>query len=65
MQKLLIILGICILLLGILFPIIKKLPFGRLPGDIFIQSENTSFFFPIVTCILISIILTVGFNIFK
>jgi len=65
MQKLLIILGICILLLGILFPIIKKLPFGRLPGDIFIQSDNTSFFFPIVTCILISIILTVGFNIFK
>ncbi|MAZ24674.1 MAG: DUF2905 domain-containing protein [SAR92 clade bacterium] len=65
MQKVLIILGICILLLGILFPIIKKLPFGRLPGDIFIQSGNTSFFFPIVTCILISIILTVGFNIFK
>ena len=65
MQKLLIILGICILLLGILFPIIKKLPFGRLPGDIFIQSGNMSFFFPIVTCILISIILTVGFNIFK
>jgi len=35
-----------------------KLPFGRLPGDIEIQKQNFSFYFPVTTCILISVILT-------
>ena len=35
-----------------------KLPFGRLPGDIAIQKGNFGFYFPITTCILISVILT-------
>ncbi len=65
MQKAIIIAGIVLVLIGILYPCLGKLPFGRLPGDIFHQSENVSFVFPIVTCIIISIILTIVFNLFR
>ncbi|MBK14846.1 MAG: hypothetical protein CMK42_08410 [Porticoccaceae bacterium] len=65
MQQILIISGIILILVGLVYPHIKKLPFGQLPGDIFIQSGNSSFAFPIVTCILISIILSLVFNFFK
>ncbi len=65
MQKLLIILGIVILVIGLLYPYIKKLGLGQLPGDIIFKSGNSTFFFPIVTCIIISILLTIIFNLFK
>ncbi len=59
MQKLLIIAGIVLLALGLLWPWLKHLPFGRLPGDIAIERENFVFYFPITTMILISLVLTV------
>ena len=65
MQKLLIILGIVILVIGLLYPYIKKLGLGQMPGDIMFKSGNSTFFFPIVTCIIISVILTIIFNLFK
>ena len=65
MQKLLIILGIVILVVGLLYPYIKKLGLGQLPGDIMFKSGNSTFFFPIVTCIIISVVLTIIFNLFK
>ena len=65
MQKILIILGIIILIIGLLYPYIKKLGFGQLPGDIIFKSENSTFFLPIVTCIIISLILTIIINLFK
>ena len=65
MQKLLIILGIVILVIGLLYPYIKKLGLGELPGDIMFKSGNSTFFFPIVTCIIISVVLTIIFNLFK
>ena len=65
MQKLLIILGIVVLVIGLLYPYIKKLGLGQLPGDIMFKSGNSTFFFPIVTCIIISIVLTIIFNLFK
>ena len=65
MQKLLIILGIVILIIGLLYPYIKKLGLGQLPGDIIFKSGNSTFFFPIVTCIIISVVLTIIFNLFK
>ena len=65
MQKLLIILGIVILVIGLLYPYIKKLGLGQMPGDIMFKSGNSTFFFPIVTCIIISIVLTIIFNLFK
>ena len=65
MQKLLIILGIVILVIGLLYPYIKKIGLGQLPGDIMFKSGNSTFFFPIVTCIIISVVLTIIFNLFK
>ena len=65
MQKLLIILGIVILVIGLLYPYIKKLGLGQFPGDIMFKSGNSTFFFPIVTCIIISVVLTIIFNLFK
>jgi hypothetical protein len=65
MQKLFLILGIVFLLVGLLFPILKKILFGRLPGDIFIETEKFSFAFPVITCLVLSIIATVIFNLYK
>jgi|TARA_B100001287_G_C22637190_1_gene508201 hypothetical protein len=65
MQKILIILGIIILAVGILYPYIKKISLGQLPGDLVFKSENSTLFFPIVTCIIISVVLTILFNLFK
>ena len=62
MQKTIILIGLAIVLIGLAYPVLKKLPFGKLPGDIFYQSENFSFVFPIVTCIILSIILTLILN---
>ena len=65
MQKTLIILGIIILVVGLLYPYLKKIGLSQLPGDIIYKSDNSIFFFPIVTCIIISIVLTIIFNFFK
>jgi len=57
--KILIILGIIIIITGGLLLLANKIPFlGKLPGDIAIQKKNFSFYFPITTCIIISIILS-------
>ena len=58
MQKVLITIGIIILLAGLLWPYLSKLPFGRLPGDIVIEKENFKFYFPIVTMILLSAVVS-------
>lgn len=53
--KLLIVTGLVLIAAGLLFTFGGKIPFlGRLPGDIRIQRENFSFYFPLTTCILIS-----------
>ena len=65
MQKMLIILGIIILAVGILYPYIKKIGLGQLPGDLVFESENSTLFFPIVSCIVVSVVLTILFNLFK
>ncbi len=61
MQRLLLILGAVLLILGLLWPWIQKLGLGRLPGDIAIERENFSFYFPITTSILVSIVLSLLF----
>jgi hypothetical protein len=58
MQRLLIGLGIALLLAGIAWPVLSRIGFGRLPGDIMFQRGGTSFYFPVVTCILVSIVLS-------
>ena len=64
--KLLIILGVFIVFVGIILMTINKIPFlGKLPGDIRIQKGNFSFYFPLVTCILISVIFSLVFWFFS
>ena len=65
MQKILIIIGIILLIVGLLYPYIKKLGLGQLPGDILFKTGNSTFFFPVITCLIISVILTIIFNLFK
>jgi hypothetical protein len=64
--KMLIILGIILIIVGLGFLFGDKIPFiGKLPGDILIKKERFSFYFPITTSIIISIILTILFSLFK
>ena len=58
MQKLLLTLGVCLLLLGAAWPWLTKLGLGRLPGDVVIEREGLRFYFPIVTCLLISAVIS-------
>jgi len=60
--RLLLIGGGLIALVGLLFLIFGRLGLGRLPGDIFIQRENFTLYFPLATMIIISIILTLLVN---
>jgi hypothetical protein len=64
MARTLIIIGIAIVVLGVLWPWLGKLGLGRLPGDIVIERGNTSFYFPIVTCVLISVAVLIVFWLF-
>ena len=57
-QKTLIIIGILFVLIGLLFPFLRDIGLGRLPGDIVIKKEKSSFYFPIVTCLLVSIVIS-------
>jgi len=58
MQRALIAIGLLLLLAGLAWPWLARLGFGRLPRDIVVQNEHFSFYFPIVTCILISVVLS-------
>ena len=59
--KLLVFLGGILLVIGLVFVLLGKtnLPIGRLPGDIVYRGKNTTFYFPLATCILLSVVLTV------
>lgn len=63
MGKLLIVLGLVIAGIGLLVHL--GLPLGRLPGDIVIRREHSTFYFPVVTCIVISVILTLAAWLFR
>ena len=58
MQKVLIITGIAILILGLLWPWLGKLPLGRLPGDILVERDSFRFYFPLTTLVLISLVVS-------
>ncbi len=65
MARILIIAGIVLLVVGLLWPWLSKLGLGRLPGDIVIRREGFSFYFPIVTSLLLSIGLSLLFWFFR
>lgn len=58
MQKFLIIIGLVLLGAGLAWPWLRRLPLGRLPGDIHVVREGFSFSFPIVSCIVVSIVIS-------
>ena len=61
MGRALIILGVVLIVVGLLFTLGERLPMrlGRLPGDIVVRGKNGVFYFPIVTSLLISLVLTI------
>ncbi len=58
MQRLLIVLGLLFLIAGILWPWLSKLPWGRLPGDISIERGDFGFYFPWVSSLIVSLVLS-------
>ena len=63
MGKTLVLVGLAIAGFGLL--LMMGVPLGRLPGDIAVKRENFSFYFPIATSIILSIILTLLFSLFR
>jgi uncharacterized protein HemY len=58
--------GLLLVVLGLVFSLVGKLPWiGNLPGDIIIQRERFTLYFPITTCILISVILSLVLYFFR
>ncbi|MCF6461346.1 DUF2905 domain-containing protein [Clostridium sp. Cult3] len=63
--RIILLMGVVLVLVGGILILGDKFGLGKLPGDIFIQKGNFTFFFPIVSTLIISIILTLLLNIFK
>jgi ribose/xylose/arabinose/galactoside ABC-type transport system permease subunit len=57
-QRVLVTLGLLLVVAGLAWPWLSRLPWGRLPGDVTIERPGFSFHFPIVTCIVVSILVT-------
>jgi DUF2905 family protein len=64
--RLLILFGAVLVGLGVLLTVAGKIPWlGRLPGDIYYKSDHVTFYFPVVTCLLISVALSLIFYLFR
>lgn len=65
--RLLIVLGGILVVLGLLLTVGEKLPLriGRLPGDILVRGKHGAFYFPIVTCVLVSMVLSLLLWLFR
>jgi hypothetical protein len=63
--RLLIVFGVILVAVGLLWPWLQKLGLGRLPGDIVVGRDNARFYFPITTSIIISLILSLLFWLFR
>ena len=61
--RFLILAGVVFVILGVLLMLFPKIPTLRMPGDIVIRRDNSVFYFPIVTSIVLSIIITIVLNI--
>lgn len=64
-SRLLILAGIVLIVIGLAWPYLAKLGLGRLPGDIIIRRESFSFYFPLVTCLVLSAAATILFWLFR
>ncbi len=64
--KLLMLVGVVLLVIGAVLTLIGRLPgVGRLPGDILVKRGNFTFYFPVTTCIILSVILSLLFALFS
>jgi len=64
--KVLILFGIILVVVGVVFSLAGKVPwFGHLPGDMYIQRERYTFYFPLTTCLLISAIISLVLYFFR
>lgn len=63
--KIIIVFGILLIIIGLLVSFGGKIGLGKLPGDIYIDKGNIKFFFPITSSIIISIILSLLFKLFR
>jgi hypothetical protein len=61
MNRFLILAGLVLVAMGLLWPYLARLGLGRLPGDIAIRTEHGGFYFPVVTCLLVSLALSLLF----
>lgn len=59
MRKLLIAVGFLFVIAGVFFPLIQKFGIGHLPGDLIFKKGNFTFYFPITTCILLSLVVSI------
>lgn len=64
--RILILTGLFLIALGLAFTLAQKLPLplGRLPGDLLVQKGKFTFYFPIVTCLILSVLVTLALNLF-
>jgi Protein of unknown function (DUF2905) len=58
MRYWLIAIGVVLVVVGVLWPWISRLGLGRLPGDVVVERGQFSFFFPIVTCLIVSVVIS-------
>lgn len=65
MTRILVTLGIIFVVAGVAWPWLTKLGLGRLPGDVVIERENFRFYFPITSMILVSLLLSLIFWLFR
>lgn len=65
LRRILIVAGIILLVAGLLWPYLTRLGLGRLPGDIVIERQNFRFYFPLVTSLVVSVVLTLLFWLFR
>lgn len=63
MARILIVIGVILVAVGVLIKL--GVPIGRLPGDIVVRREGGTFYFPIVTCVVVSLVLTLIFSLLR
>jgi hypothetical protein len=65
LRRILIVAGIILLVIGLLWPYLARLGLGRLPGDIIVERQSFRFYFPLVTSLVVSVVLTLLFWLFR
>jgi hypothetical protein len=65
MTRTLVILGLVLIAVGIAWPLISKLGLGRLPGDIVIRREGFTFYFPLTTSVIVSLVVSLLIWLFR